>query len=614
MDTSKIRNIAIIAHVDHGKTTLVDAILHQSGIFRANQEVAERVMDSNSLERERGITIFSKNGSFEYEGCKINLIDTPGHADFGGEVQRILKMVDSVLLVVDAFEGPMPQTKYVLKNSLQIGLKPIVVINKIDRPGSRPDAVLDMVFDLFVELNASDEQLDFPVIYASAKEGFARYEAEDDNQDLQPLLDTIVKHVPPPSNKPEGTLQFMGATMEYDNYIGRVLTGKVHRGVVKTGQEVAIITDPSQITENADWPKARVTKLYAFAGLKKTEINEAYAGDIVAMAASENIDVGVTVTDAKEPEALPSLQIDEPTLSVEFLVNDSPFFGREGKFVTSRNIWDRLQKETESNVSLRVEQSPGQDSFIVKGRGELQISILMENMRREGYEFQVAKPRVIFKEDNGQKMEPIELATIDVSEEFTGALMEKLGNRKAEILSMDAGQDGYTRIECKIPARGLIGFRGEFLTDTRGTGVLNHLFHGYEPFKGPIPGRSKGVLIAHENGQAVAYALANAQERGIVFIKPATEVYTGMIIGESAREQDVTINVCKTKKLTNVRASGSDDAIRLTPPRQMSLEQALEYIESDELIEVTPENIRLRKKILNETERKRDSRKKEPVS
>ena len=596
---NQIRNIAIIAHVDHGKTTLVDAMLRQSGTFRSNERVEERIMDSNDLEKERGITIFSKNASFYYRDYKINIVDTPGHADFGGEVQRVLDMVDSVLLVVDAFEGTMPQTKYVLKKSLEAGHCPIVVVNKIDRPHCRPDQVVDMIFDLFVELNASDEQLDFPVIFASAKNGDSHYALYDEHNDMTPLFDTIIKHVRAPGGDIAVDSQFLISAVEYDNYIGKIGTGKIHNGVMRAGEEVTLIKQKGEPI------KGKITKLFEYRGLKKSEVRESFAGDIVAIAGFENIDLGDTIAGGDNPAALPAIKIDEPTIAITFQVNDSPFLGKEGKFVTSRHIWERLEKELETNVSLVIERAETKDSFTVKGRGELQLSILIENMRREGYEFQVSRPQVICKFIDGVKHEPMEMALIDVSDEYSGVVIEKLGKRRAELVSMVQGSDGYTRLEMRIPSRGLIGFRNEFLTDTRGTGILNHLLDGYEPYKGPMPSRNRGVLIAMEDGLSNAYALDNLQERGSLFIGSGVPVYEGMIIGENSRENDMEVNPCKTKKLTNMRASGSDEAIRLTPPRLFSLEQSIEYIEDDELLEITPKSVRMRKRILGALERKR---------
>lgn len=598
----KIRNIAIIAHVDHGKTTLVDGMLRQAGVFRSNQHMVERVMDSDDIEKERGITIFSKNASIHYKDFKINIVDTPGHADFGGEVQRIMKMVDCVLLIVDAFEGPMPQTKYVLKKSLELGLKPIVVINKIDRPSARPNEVLDLVFDLFVELNASNAQLDFPVVYTSAKQGIAKLEIEDENSDFKPLFDTIVKYVDSPSGEINLPLQFLVSAIDYDNYLGRIGTGKVHNGQVATGDSVMLLKrDGSRIL-------SKISKIFSYEGMKRIEIKKAYAGDIISIAGMEDIDIGETVADKDMAMPLPLIDIDEPTLAITFMPNDSPFMGQDGKYVTSRHLWERLQRETQSNVSIKIERSPSGEEFIVKGRGELQMSILIENMRREGYEFQVSKPQVIYRELNGKKTEPIELVTIDVADAYVGVVIERLGTRKGEMVNMRQGDDGYTRLEFKVPARGLIGFRGEFLTETRGTGILNHSFYEYEYHKGTIPARGKGVLLAMESGVSIAYALDNLQERGELFISPGVDLYEGMIIGENNREGDLVVNPCKTKKLTNMRASGTDDAVKLAPPREFSLEQALEYIADDELLEITPVTIRMRKKLLKELDRKRSAK------
>jgi len=598
----KIKNIAIIAHVDHGKTTLIDAALRQTGVFRKNQKVIERIMDSNELEREKGITIFSKNAALFYKDYKINIVDTPGHADFGGEVQRILRMVDSALLLVDAFEGPMPQTKYVLRKSLEIGLKPIVVINKIDRSNSRPHEVLNMVFDLFVELNANDEQLDFPVVYTSAKDGIAKYELEDDNDDLRPLFETIIKHVEDTEGDVNKPFQFLASTIEYDNYLGKIGTGKIYNGKVSQGDEVTLLKRDG---ERLLYP---ITKIYIFKGLNKIEVKEAYAGDIVSLAGIEKISVGETVTDKDNPKPLPIIDIDAPTLAMTFMANDSPFSGREGKYVTYRNVWDRLQKELRTNVSIGVEKSNSSGAFVVKGRGELQLAILIENMRREGYELQVSRPEVIYRELDGHRAEPIELAVIDVPDEFVGAVIEKLGIRKGELMNMVQGNDNYTRLEFKVPSRGLIGFRDEFMTSTKGTGTINHSFYEYEFYKGGIPRRNRGVIVAMKAGASVAYALDNLQARGVSFIGPGVEVYEGMIVGEHNKENDLVINVCKTKKLTNTRAAGSDDAIKLTPPRKFSLERSLGYIEKDELLEITPKNIRMRKKILNYKYRKRVAR------
>lgn len=597
---NKIKNIAIIAHVDHGKTTLIDGALRQSGVFRDNEKVIDRIMDSNELEKERGITIFSKNASFQYKGYKINIVDTPGHSDFGGEVQRIMKMVDSVLLLVDAFEGPMPQTKYVLKKSLELGLKPIVVINKIDRPNCHPHEVLDSIFDLFVELKASDEQLNFPVIYASARDGVAKYELEDDNKDLIPLFETIIEYVDDAVGDKTMPLQMLVSAIEYDNYLGKIGTGKISNGTIHQGDDVILMKrDGNRILY-------KITKIFCYEGLKKVEVKTAHAGDIVSLAGMELVNVGETVADVEKPVPLPLIEIDDPTLTMTFHVNDSPFAGREGKYVTSRNIWDRLQKEMLTNVSTKVEATEANDTFIVKGRGELQLSILIENMRREGYEFQISPPKVIYRELHGKKTEPIELAIIDVADEFVGTVIEMLGVRKGEILNMTVGNDGYSRLEFKVPARGLIGFRNEFLTETRGTGILNHSFYEYEYYKGEMDKKKRrGSLVSMETGFATAYSLFNFQARGSMFIDAGTEIYEGMIIGEHTRENDIILNVCRGKKLTNMRASGSDDTIRLIPPRLFSLEQAMEYIEDDELLEITPQSIRMRKKLLKEIERRR---------
>ncbi|MCX6584876.1 MAG: translational GTPase TypA [Candidatus Aminicenantes bacterium] len=595
----KLKNIAIIAHVDHGKTTLIDAALRQTGAFRDNQKVAERIMDSNDIERERGITIFSKNAALFYKDYKINIVDTPGHADFGGEVQRIMKMVDAVLLLVDAFEGPMPQTKYVLKKSLEQGLNPIVVINKIDRPNARPHEVLNAIFDLFVELNANESQLEFPVIYASAKYGVARYEIEDANNDLIPLFDTILKHVKEPGGDPGNPMQFLTSAISYDNYLGKMGTGKIHNGVVKQGQEVVIIK------QSGEQKPYKITKLFTYTGLKKESVPSAAAGDIVSIAGIDIIDVGDTIAAREFPVALPTIFIDEPTLAITFVVNDSPFAGNDGKYVTSRHVWDRLQNELRTNVSMRVEETDKKGVYKVKARGALQLSILIENMRRENYEFQVSKPEVIYREIDDVKCEPMELAIIDVAEEYAGVVIEMFGIRKGELINMTNGSGGYTRLEFIIPSRSLIGFRNDFLTATHGSGIINHSFHGYEPFKGESTRKTKGVLVALEPGVSVAYGIFNLQERGSFFIGSGVPVYAGMIVGEHSKDNDLVVNVCKTKKLTNMRAAGSDDAVRLTPPRQFSIEQALEYIEDDELLEVTPQSLRMRKKYLDIHLRKR---------
>jgi GTP-binding protein len=593
-----IRNIAIIAHVDHGKTTLVDSLLKQSNVFRSNERVAERVMDSNDLERERGITILSKNTAVNYKGIKINIVDTPGHADFGGEVERVLKMVDSVLLVVDAYEGTMPQTKFVLKKALEIGLKPIVVINKIDRPDARPDEVIDEVFDLFVELGASDSQLDFPIAYCSARDGYAKIRIEEESSSMEPLFNMIIEKVKPPVGYMNMPLQMLITTIDSNEYVGRIAIGKIERGVVRKNQTVAIVHRDETITS------AKISNLYVYNGLKREEVEEAGLGDIAAVSGIGDINIGETIADSSHPEPLDFVDIDEPTISMNFMVNDSPFAGKDGDYVTSRHLRDRLLKELETNVSLKVEElSP--DSFKVSGRGELHLSILIETMRREGYEFQVSKPAVIYKDVDGKKMEPLEHLTIDVPEEFMGAVMEKLGPRKAEMTNMTSAVNGYSRLEFLIPARGLIGFRNEFMTDTKGNGIMNHVFNSYTEYKGDIPERTRGSLVVFEDGEAVAYGLYNAQERGNLFIEAGTAVYQGMIAGECSRAGDIEVNVCKKKHLTNTRASGSDDALRLVPVKGMSLENCLEFVNVDEIVEVTPKNIRMRKRILNPDLRKR---------
>ena len=597
----KIKNIAIIAHVDHGKTTLVDCLLRQAGVFGAHEleKVSERVMDSNDIERERGITIFSKNASVKYKDYKINIVDTPGHADFGGEVQRIMKMVDSVILLVDAFEGPMPQTKYVLKKALEQGHRPIVVVNKVDRPNARPEEVLYMVYDLFLELNANEHQLEFPVLYASGKGGFAKRELDDPSDNMVPLFETILSEVDDPEGDENKPLQFLITNIEYDNYVGQLAVGKIHNGKVRKNQDVMLIKRDGKMI------KEKVSLLYGYEGLNRVEIPEATTGEIISIAGLSNLDIGETIADINDPQALPLINIDEPTLAMTFMVNNSPFAGKDGKYITSRNIWDRLQKELQKNVSMRVEATDSPDAFTVKGRGELQLSILLENMRREGFEVQVSKPRVIYKEIDGKMYEPVEIAVVDVEETFAGVVIEKLGSRKGELISMTPGQDGYTRLEFKIPSRGIIGYRNEFLTDTKGSGILNHSFYDFEPFKGPISGRKKGVLIATETGVSVAYALNALQDRGEMFIDPGINVYEGMVVGEHSKENDLVVNVCKTKKLTNMRAAGSDDAVKLAPPRKLTLEQALDYISDDEYVEVTPNFIRLRKKYLTDNERRK---------
>lgn len=593
----KLRNIAIIAHVDHGKTTLVDAMLKQSHVFRSNEQVNERVMDSGDIERERGITILSKNTAILYDGIKINIVDTPGHADFGGEVERVLNMVDGVLLLVDAFEGPMPQTKYVLRKALEQGLKPIVVINKIDRPDQRVDDVYDEVLELFMELDADDDQLDFPVIYAAARDGIAKFNMEDTNDNLEPLMQTIVKEIPAPQGDAEGPLQMMVTTLEADDYVGRVAIGRVIRGSVRPNQNVVVISGDHET-------KVKVGKVYVYQGLKRVEVDEAGMGEIVALTGLGDVSIGYTVADAENPEALPTINIDEPTLSMTFGVNTSPFAGREGQFVTSRHLRDRLFKEIETNVAMHVEETDSADVFKVSGRGELHLSILIEQMRREGYELQVGKPEVVYKTINGQKCEPMENLTVEVPQEYMGAVMEALGTRKAELSNMTE-LSGYIRMEFFIPARGLIGFRSELLTSTKGNGIMNHIFHGYVPYKGDMTGRSHGSLVAFEQGETTGYGIFSLQDRGTMFISPGQQVYEGMIVGENSRDIDMDINPCKKKNVTNMRTSASDEAIRLTPPRILSLEQALEYINDDELVEVTPENIRLRKAILDRTARGR---------
>lgn len=597
-----IRNIAIIAHVDHGKTTLVDALLRQSNIFRSNEKVEERVMDSNDLEKERGITILSKNTAVHFEDKKINIIDTPGHADFGGEVERVLGMVDSVVLVVDSYEGPMPQTKFVLRKALEIGLRPIVVINKIDKSDARPEVVIDEVFELFLELGATDEQLDFPIIYASARDGKATNDLENMKDNMKDLFNVIVSHVPAPVGDQEAPLQMLVTSLDSSEYVGKIAIGRITRGVAKRNQQAAIVRENGEIT------KFKISGIYGYNGLNREEVEEATIGDIVAISGINDVNIGETIADAANPEALPFTKIDEPTLSMNFMVNNSPFAGKEGDFITSRHLRDRLMKELETNVSLRVnELSP--ECFEVSGRGELHLSILIETMRREGFELQVSKPNVIFKEVDGVKVEPMEYLTIDVPEEFMGPVMEKLGPRKGEMVNMTSAVNGYSRLEFRIPARGLIGFRSEFMTDTKGNGIMNHVFDGYEKVKGEMPARSRGSIVVFESGTAVTYGLYNAQDRGILFIPAGTEVYAGMVCGECARADDLEVNICKKKQLTNTRSSGADDALKLVPHREMSLEQCLEFIANDELVEVTPVNVRIRKRLLDANERKRASRK-----
>ncbi|WP_033744614.1 translational GTPase TypA [Helicobacter pylori] len=593
-----IRNIAVIAHVDHGKTTLVDGLLSQSGTFSEREKVDERVMDSNDLEKERGITILSKNTAIYYKNTKINIIDTPGHADFGGEVERVLKMVDGVLLLVDAQEGVMPQTKFVVKKALSFGICPIVVVNKIDKPAAEPDRVVDEVFDLFVAMGASDKQLDFPVVYAAARDGYAMKSLDDEKKNLEPLFETILEHVPSPSGSVDEPLQMQIFTLDYDNYVGKIGIARVFNGSVKKNESVLLMkSDGSK--ENG-----RITKLIGFLGLARTEIENAYAGDIVALAGFNAMDVGDSVVDPTNPMPLDPMHLEEPTMSVYFAVNDSPLAGLEGKHVTANKLKDRLLKEMQTNIAMKCEEM-GEGKFKVSGRGELQITILAENLRREGFEFSISRPEVIIKEENGVKCEPFEHLVIDTPQDFSGAIIERLGKRKAEMKAMNPMSDGYTRLEFEIPARGLIGYRSEFLTDTKGEGVMNHSFLEFRPFSGSVESRKNGVLISMENGEATAFSLFNIQERGVLFINPQTKVYVGMVIGEHSRDNDLDVNPIKSKHLTNMRASGSDDAIKLTPPRTMVLERALEWIEEDEILEVTPLNLRIRKKILDPNMRKR---------
>ncbi|MGN8503653.1 translational GTPase TypA [Helicobacter pylori] len=593
-----IRNIAVIAHVDHGKTTLVDGLLSQSGTFSEREKVDERVMDSNDLERERGITILSKNTAIYYKDTKINIIDTPGHADFGGEVERVLKMVDGVLLLVDAQEGVMPQTKFVVKKALSFGICPIVVVNKIDKPAAEPDRVVDEVFDLFVAMGASDKQLDFPVVYAAARDGYAMKSLDDEKKNLEPLFETILEHVPSPSGSVDEPLQMQIFTLDYDNYVGKIGIARVFNGSVKKNESVLLMkSDGSK--ENG-----RITKLIGFLGLARTEIENAYAGDIVAIAGFNAMDVGDSVVDPANPMPLDPMHLEEPTMSVYFAVNDSPLAGLEGKHVTANKLKDRLLKEMQTNIAMKCEEM-GEGKFKVSGRGELQITILAENLRREGFEFSISRPEVIIKEENGVKCEPFEHLVIDTPQDFSGAIIERLGKRKAEMKAMNPMSDGYTRLEFEIPARGLIGYRSEFLTDTKGEGVMNHSFLEFRPFSGIVESRKNGALISMENGEATAFSLFNIQERGTLFINPQTKVYVGMVIGEHSRDNDLDVNPIKSKHLTNMRASGSDDAIKLTPPRTMVLERALEWIEEDEILEVTPLNLRIRKKILDPNMRKR---------
>ena len=602
MNNKNIRNVAIIAHVDHGKTTLVDAMLKQSGIFRANEQVQERVMDSNDLEKERGITILSKNTAVHYKDIKINIVDTPGHADFGGEVERVLKMVDGVVLLVDAFEGAMPQTREVLKKSLALKLKPIVVINKIDRPGAEPLKVLDSVIDLFIELGADDSQLEFPVVYASGKQGTATLDLNKPGENLECLFETIINEITPPPCDMEGPMQMLVSNIDYDDYIGRISIGRVERGAINLNMPVVICKSEDKTLN------ARVAKLYVYDGLKRIEVDKAEAGDIVALSGVSDINIGDTICDINFPEKIPFVDIDEPTVSMTFSVNNGPFAGREGEFVTSRHIRDRLFKELDRNVSLRVKEGDTPDSFEVSGRGEFHLSVLIETMRREGFELLVSRPKVIFKEIDGVKCEPIERLVVNVPDDSVGNVIEKLGRRKAEMVNMEPAEDGHTKIEFKIPARGIIGYRTEFLTDTKGEGTMNHIFDSYEPYKGDIQARVRGTIVAFEAGKSITYGLYNAQDKGELFIGPGVEVYEGMIVGLNSRGEDLAINVCKEKHLTNTRASGSDEALRLVPPIQMSLEKAIEFIQDDELVEVTPKSIRLRKKILNNKDRERAAR------
>ena len=602
-----IRNIAIIAHVDHGKTTLVDELLKQSGVFRQNQEVQERVMDSNDIERERGITILSKNTAVFYKDTKINIIDTPGHADFGGEVERVLKMVNGVILVVDAFEGAMPQTKFVLMKALELNLPVIVCINKIDRPEARPDEVIDEVLELFMDLDASDEQLDCPFVYASAKNGYATLSLDDEPKDMMPLFETILNYIPAPEGDPDANTQVLISTIDYNEYVGRIGVGKVDNGCLRVNQDAIMLNahDPEK------QKKVRISKLYEFDGLNKVEVKEAKIGSIVAISGIADIHIGDTICDPENPVAIPFQKISEPTISMNFIVNDSPLAGQEGKYITSRHIRDRLFKELNTDVSLRVEETDSADSFKVSGRGELHLSVLIENMRREGYEFAVSKAEVLYHTDeNGKKTEPMEQAYIDVPDEFTGVVIEKLSQRKGELQNMGSISGGYTRLEFKIPSRGLIGYRGDFMTDTKGNGIINTIFCGYEPYRGDIQYRKLGSLIAFESGESVAYGLFSAQERGSLFIGPGEKVYSGMVIGQCSRGEDIELNVCKKKHLTNTRSSSADEALTLAPPRILSLEQALDFIDTDELLEVTPESLRIRKKILDPTLRKRASFKK----
>lgn len=607
MKREDVRNVAIIAHVDHGKTTLVDGLLKQSGVFRENQEVAERVMDSNDLERERGITILSKNTAVFYKDTKINIIDTPGHADFGGEVERVLKMVNGVILVVDAYEGPMPQTKFVLQKALELDLSVIVCINKVDRPEARCEEVMDEVLELLMDLDASDAQLDCPFLFASARAGFAKREMDDPEVDMSPLFETVIGHIPAPEGDPDAHTQMLISTIDYNEYVGRIGVGKLDNGGLRSNQECVIVNhhDPDKLR------KVKIGKLYLFDGLNRMEVQEARIGDIVAVSGISELHIGDTICSPDHPESIPFQKISEPTIAMNFMVNDSPLAGQEGKYVTSRHIRDRLFRELNTDVSLRVEETDSPDCFKVSGRGELHLSVLIENMRREGFEFAVSKAEVLYKyNERNQKLEPMELAYVDMPEEFTGSVIQKLTNRKGELQGMSPANGGYTRLEFAIPSRGLIGYRGEFMTDTKGNGIMNTIFDGYGPYKGDLAYRKTGSLIAYESGETITYGLFNAQDRGILFVGPGEKVYAGMVIGQNPKAEDIEVNVCKTKKLTNTRSSSADEALKLVPKKIMSLEQCLEFIDTDELLEVTPENLRIRKKILDPTLRKRASFKK----
>ncbi len=599
MTRDDLRNIAIIAHVDHGKTTLVDSMLKQSGIFRANQVVEDRIMDSNDIERERGITILSKNTAIHYKNTKINIIDTPGHADFGGEVERVLKMVNGVVLLVDAFEGPMPQTKFVLKKAFELDLPVIVCINKIDRPGARPKEVIDEVLDLFIELGAGEEYLDSPFVFASAREGIASIDLDTKKDNMEDLFETIIKYIPAPEGDPDEPLQLLISTIDYNEYVGRIGIGKIERGKIKTNQEAIIVNEDRQ----NDIKKIKITKIYEFEGLNRVEVEESTVGSIIAVTGVEGIHIGDTICHMEHPEPLPFVKISEPTIAMTFSVNNSPFAGREGKYVTSRQIRNRLFKELQTDVSLRVEETDSTDAFKVSGRGELHLSVLIENMRRENFEFQVSKPEVLFRYEDGKKYEPMETVTVDVAEAYIGSVIEKLGTRKGELVSMSEANGGYSRLVFSIPARGLIGYRQEFMTDTKGNGIINSVFDCYAPYKGEIPKRSEGSLISFETGEATAYGLYSVQDRGTLFVTPGTSVYEGMVIGSNPKSMDIEVNICKKKHQSNTRASGADDALRLSPPRQMSLEEALEFVEDDELIEITPTTFRIRKKILDTNKR-----------